>query len=267
MPSTIKNYVNTLATLHKLRGFDEHFSSNYMLKFAIRGAENLSIYKDNKSRGGRLAMSLPLLKILGNEIARSNWSKINKQVLWSACTVAFFGSCRLGELLSENENSYDPFTTLLWGDVIFHQDSMVIHVKSPKSRVPQGEFIDLFRSHIENCCPFKSLSFLYSITSTSDQPTLPVFMFDSGKLLTKQKFNATIRGLLAAKFGKKSNLLSGHSFRQGIPSLLAKYPELVKDSHVMGWGRWCSDAYLSYTKLKTDQKRCIYEKIITLLNK
>ena len=267
MPTTIKSYVYTLATIHKMRGLEEKFSSNYMVKLAIRGAENLSIYKGSGSSRGRLAMSLPLLKILGNEIARSNWSKFNKQVFWSTCMVAFFGSCRLGELLSENENSFDPFTSLLWENITFRKGSLTIHIRSPKSRASQGEFIDLFESHIVNCCPVKSLSLLKSLLFRNYNAKLPVFMFDSGKLLTKQKFNSTIRGLLAARFGPKSNQISCHSFRQGIPSLLAKYPELVNDSHIMGWGRWCSDAYLSYTKLKIDQKKCIFSKILMLLNK
>jgi hypothetical protein len=34
---------------------------------------------------------------------------------------------------------------------------------------------------------------------------------------------------------------------------------------VKGWGRWSSDAYQRYTRLKVDQKRSIFEKIITAL--
>ncbi len=204
-------------------------------------------------------MNLPLLKILGHEIAKSNWSKLNKQVFWSACTIAFFGSCRMGELLPLTETKIDPFVTLLWKDIKVKSDSCIIHLKSPKSRQPGGEFIDLFTFSDTSCCPVAAIKFLQSLISIQRNFDWPVFTFDSGIFLTKAKFNQTIKLLLANSF-QHDSFISSHSFRQGIPSALAKFPDMVKDNHIMGWGRWCSDAYLSYTKLKSDQKNVFLTK-------
>jgi hypothetical protein len=68
----------------------------------LKGAENLSMYNDIAGRS-RLAMSLPLLKKLGHEIASSTWTTNSKLVAWTACCVTFFGSFRMGKLLASKE--------------------------------------------------------------------------------------------------------------------------------------------------------------------
>ncbi len=264
--SSIKAYVSAIATVHRLMGLEEKFSGNYLVKLALRGAENMELYKA-RPRFQRRAMSVPLLKIIGNEIAVAAWSKVNKQVFWVACTVAFFGSCRMGELLCSNEKSFDPFTTLFWRDLTIRKDSITIHIKAPKSRNPAGEFIDLFCFSDVSCCPVKSMSLLQVLSAHSKLNSNPVFMFDTGKLLTKQNFNVTVRKLLSKRLDLSADLISGHSFRQAIPTILAKHPDLVRDNHIMGWGRWCSSAYLCYTTLQLNQKKCIFGKIADVINK
>ena len=64
-------------------------------------------------------MSLPLLKLIGHEIAKASWDPNSKQVIWTACVVAFCGSFRLGEILAKNEWSFNTTETLLWSDVKF----------------------------------------------------------------------------------------------------------------------------------------------------
>ena len=55
-------------------------------------------------------MTLELLKILGHEIAKTDWPENSKQVLWCACTTAFFGSFRLGEILPKSEYNAIQYT-------------------------------------------------------------------------------------------------------------------------------------------------------------
>ncbi len=113
----------------------------------------------------------------------------------------------------------------------------------------------------------KSLSLLQVLSAYSKPDSNPVFMFDTGKLLTKQNFNLTVKKLLSKRLNLSADLISGHSFRQAIPTILAKHPEMVRDNHIMGWGRWCSSAYLCYTTLQLDQKRYIFGKIADVINK
>ena len=264
-PSTVEAYIDSLSLLHKMKNLDDGAMNNFVSKLMIRGAENLLLY-ETKYKRQRNVMSLPLLKILGNEIANTNWKTDSKQIFWASSLLAFFGSCRMGEILSQNEKTFDPAATLLWKDLKYNGESWLVHIKSPKSRIQGGEFIDIFPFTGQNCCPVAALLAWQKISPHAAYPERPVFMFANGNLLTKKKFNEIIRELLHRRMGNASNFISGHSFRAGIPASLAKFPELASDLHIMGWGRWCSKAYLCYTRLKFDQKRKMFEKIVCVLN-
>jgi len=263
--STVESYISSIATLHKLKGMDYSACDNFICKLILRGAENMTLYGKNGCKE-RNVMSLPLLKILGNEISITNWSMDSKQLIWTASVIAFFGSCRMGELLAVAGKNFDPATTLLWKDLKFNGKSWLIHIKSPKSRIQGGEYIDIFPFEQHNCCPVKALLAWQKLSPHAKYPDRPVFMFENATCLTKQTFNITIKNLLCHKMGDSCKNITGHSFRAGIPSMLAKFPELASDSHIMGWGRWCSKAYLCYTRLKIDQKFKMFRKIVHVLN-
>jgi len=191
-------------------------------------------------------MTLPLLKIVGHQIAKLNWSACSKLILWGACTLAFFGSLRLGEILAPTENCYNPLETLLWSDLKFRSDgSILLHVKIDKSKNKNGSYVDIFSFDVKGCCPVKTLTSLQKLCENSNDP---VFVFKNGKLLTP-----------------KIMQISGHSFRAGIPSALASDPKAAKDSDIKAWGRWSSDSYLLYTRLKLNQKKILFEKIVAVL--
>jgi hypothetical protein len=83
--------------------------------------KNLDFYSAI-AKGARKALSFPLLKILSHETALTNWTDIKKQVVWTAMSVAFFGSFRLGEILSENPTKFNSAETLMWSDVKFSEE-------------------------------------------------------------------------------------------------------------------------------------------------
>ena len=264
--STVESYLGSLSTLHKLNGLDASGFNNFICKTILRGAENLEVYEKSTSKP-RYVMTLETLKILGHQIALLEWSEISKQIIWTTCCIAFFGSCRIGELLSHSEKHFDPFTTLLWKDMRKNGEGWLIHIKSPKSRTVGGEYIDIFSFPGHNCCPVKALNKLEKLYALNCNKGDPVFKFENGILLTKPLFNKIVRSLLSEKLGKKGTDFSGHSFRAGIPAALAKHPKLVSDNHIMGWGRWgAPPSYLAYTRLRLDQKKDIFEKIRNVLN-
>ena len=265
--TTVSAYLKSLASLHKLQGLCADSCNNYIAKTILRGAENLSLYSCS-TKLHRNVMTLELLKILGHEISVSNWSTDSKQVIWSACVLAFFGSFRMGELLSTTEKSFDQCTSLTWSDITFYEDNAVlIHVKSPKSRNQGGDYVDIFTFTGHNCCPVKTLLCLKEMSKYSKDVSSPVFRFESGKLLTKALFNTTVRSLLARQIGIFNKNISGHSFRAGIPSALAKYPSIANSSDIMGWGRWSSPAYKKYTRLPVNKKKQTFSLICSVLNK
>jgi hypothetical protein len=124
----------------------------------LNGAENLTFYSDKK-QNQKNVMTLPLLRVLGHKLIKSNWSDHSKLVIWGSCTTAFFGSFRLGELLSKSDSKFNPYETLLWKDIQFLEDgSAKIHNKKvPKTRTLGGETISLFPFLKYNCCPIAAL--------------------------------------------------------------------------------------------------------------
>ena len=94
----------------------------------------------------------------------------------------------------------------------------------------------------------------------------PVFKFANGRLLTPRALNTTVQNLLSQKIGPTAKLISGHSFRAALPSAMANNPLAANDQHIKQWGRWSSDSYLLYTRLKLKQKKMLFEKIVNVLN-
>ena len=72
--STVETYISSLKTIHSLNNLDSSAFENFALKSIVRGKENMEIYA-NQIKGTRKVMSLPLLKILGNEIAKLDWNE------------------------------------------------------------------------------------------------------------------------------------------------------------------------------------------------
>ncbi len=233
----------------------------------LKGAENLAYCNITKNHGKNV-MTLPLLKILGHEISITSWSTYNKQLIWTVACIAFFGSFRLGELLCGNDSSFDIHSDLVWGDVKMLDNSLLVHVKSPKSKCRGGEFVDIFAFNGHNSCPLKAFKQFVTLSELKNfkEKNRPVFVLENGRPLTKHNFNKTVNDLLVYSSSKLGAKITGHSFRAGIPAMLAKHPEISTDRHILGWGRWGYNAYLSYARLKFDQKKRIYEKIVTVLN-
>ena len=113
-----------------------------------------------------------------------------------------------------SDSNFDPLSCLLWKDVKFKKDSIIIHVKIPKSRNPEGDFIDLFRFDENSCCPVRALIGLKNHSALSSFPDKPVFSFDSGKLRTPSKFNNLIRSLLGPHLGNIADLVFRNQSRK-----------------------------------------------------
>ena len=261
--STIKSYVSNLCTIHKLKNMKVDAFYSFSVKTAIKGTENLNFSIGKKPT--RKAMTLPLLKILGHEIAKKNWSENTKIVVWATMTIAFFGSFRIGELLSKSENAFNNTDNLLWSDVkILVDGSIRMKNKVPKNRNPSGDFIDIF-PFPGPCCPVSALLLLRNNLPIIQKT--PVFKFANGKLLTQKNLNSIIVECLSPHFGIRAKNFSGHSFRAGLPSALASCHSLATEDAIKKWGRWKSDSYLKYTKLNHAAKKEIFSIFCQALKK
>ncbi len=210
----------------------------------LKGAKNIASYKATTKKP-KLIMTLSCLKILGDEIASTDWTTICKAVCWTACTLAFFGSFRISEILCPADKVYSA-DTLVWSDVIFHDtQSVTITIRHPKSNKAGGERVDVFKFAGHNCCPVKALLTLQKLRRA--MPHEPVFAFSETEYLSKKQFNNMVSSLLCKHI--PDCWILGHSFRAGIPSALSTVPDLVTPEEIQAWGRWASDSYKTYTKL------------------
>jgi hypothetical protein len=263
--ATVKAYISSLALFQKFRNMDSSNCYSFNTKMVLQGAKNLEFYKEI-AKPSRKAVTYPLLKVLCHQIASANWSKHNKQVFWTALTVAFFGSMRFGELLAPHQNQFNCKETLVWEDISFQNDSVIINIKVPKTRISKGEFVDLFEIPDQRFCPVRALRALKQMSKNSCDK-IPVFMFDNGVFLTNEKLNTTLHSLLTPLIGEAAYQYSGHSFRAALPSALASCPDIAADSQIKQWGRWSSDCFKLYTRLKYKQKHYIFQKMLTALER
>ncbi len=121
---TVEAYLHCIKIIHRLKNSDGSASSSKIIKLLLREAEFLEFYKPPKSLERRV-MTLPLLRLIGHEVAKCDWSKHSKMVVWASPCVGFFGSFRFGEILSKHEDKFNPHETLLGRDIIFLNDDSV----------------------------------------------------------------------------------------------------------------------------------------------
>jgi hypothetical protein len=147
-------------------------------------------------------------------------------------------------------------------------NSLLLHLKQPKSGIPGGEKVDLFEFPGFNCCPVKALKNLRGkqIQTGNTDDSLPVFRFASGKNLTSSLLNKTLSSLLSELCVPGRDSITCHSFRAGIPSILSMFTDLVTSDMIKGWGRWSTDCYQLYTRLSLLEKGKIFDKIKLALN-
>ena len=92
----------------------------------------------------------------------------------------------------------------------------------------------------------------------------PVFAFRTGKNLTKSKLNEILASLIG-DFCDSNHLITRHSFRAAIPSLLASHPDQYSIAVLKEWGNWESDCFKLYTKSEREKRRVIFSKIVTCM--
>ena len=266
-PSTVKSYLYSIKLAHCLSG-KEHvdFAKDTVIQMALKGADNLYELEMQNNKI-RLAMDISTLKILGHRIAKSDWTKLSKQVVWTACLVSFFTSCRMGELLADTEKSFDPTTTLAWKHVSSTDScGKTIFLPYTKTTGLKGKTAEIFFFKDETCCPVLAMDRLESLSKLENiyNPDLPVFGFKS-KFLTVNKLNIILKNFLSDFNTDGMSGFSCHSFRSAIPNLLSSHPTDSSIEDIKQWGGWDSTSYKKYTKNDRDRRKELFGKVVSLM--
>ena len=255
--STVKSYILALSKIQKMKGFGPIKYAKSLAENLNRGIRNMNKKKPRKYN----TISFKKLKILRGKIYKSEHCILNKNCLWAVCCTAFFGSFRLGELLTKKNKIFDKTSDLTWKDISIGKKHCTYHLKNPKIFNPKGEKVSLFPFPKEKYCPLKAVSdFKNSLKNDNIfEKNLPVFRLSNGSNLTKNKLNSILHLIFP------NEKISCKSFRSGIPSILADFPDLMNDKHVMGWGRWKSSSFLRYQIFDLKQKKWAFKKMSNIL--
>jgi hypothetical protein len=174
----------------------------------------------------------------------------------------------MGELLSPEEHTFDPTTTLLWSQVLFRKDSSILlHIRIPKIPSKEGDFLDLFPFTDKTCCPVMALKRLFLMQNEMGIlcKNMPVYRFPSGKNLTLKKLNMVLRELLGDIYKEGTDSITCHSLRSAIPTALHKTEQSTALTDAKDWGRWKSEAHKSYTKHHKRHRQNIFNRVTDAL--
>jgi hypothetical protein len=253
-PDTVKAYISAYSCLQKLHGFQGiSVAHSPFIKRLLKGAKNIKFSQHPKRK--RDPVTFDDLLYIKQKIQASHWPEFNKLAVWCVAVCAFFGSFRIGELLSKKKNTFDATSTLLTKDCTYDEytQSIKIFLKSPKSGNPQGEYTYLFPFPEVTYCPISTV-LRYTQCQRENgmlKDDLPFFRFQSGRAITGKKFNAILKRIFPPSSGR---YIIGHSFRPGLISAAANLPSIVNDPHIQGWGRWNTKTFLRYQHFDIEQK-------------
>jgi len=165
--------------------------------------------------------------------------------------IFLYGFFRVGELMSSSTSSYDPETQLTFRDIAIDNVKsptlLQVHLKASKTD-PFREGVDVYVGKSGNdICPISAMSVYLSSRGGQDGP---LFLFEDGTFLTKDRFVSAVREALKL-IGIDPSKYSGHSFRRGAATTAQSRG--ISDVTIKMLGRWKSSAYTRYIQTPRSQ--------------
>ncbi len=247
---TVKIYLGALESLAELKNQLGKGGGKVLEKGLLRGYENLSSHDFSEKKSTTTPVDLKILDNINRGIKKMGWAKGSEISVWTACVVAFWGAFRLAEILPKRENTFDRLSDLLWQDVeSFSSEKVVLRIKSAKVPGSPGNRVRLYAVGDKRFCPVIALRSLETLQKNMQiwKKELPIFRRHSGRNLTKPVFLKAVNTILSLE-QNNSIVLSGKSFRSGIPSCLENFPKHFQENHVKSLGRWKGQAYQKYMR-------------------
>ena len=186
---------------------------------------------------------------------------------------AFWLASRLGELISTNVSSMDSIRILTWEKIkIVSKDQLSIMILLPKVtevESPSGSVLDLFSYEDKRYCPVNYMSKLHELCWVKGKGFNynNVFQWDSGKLVTISAVNNYLREWLQPRFSDLQSKFSAHSFRAGLPSMMATCPDEFSEEDCQLAGRWRSNTVRRYTRQHGVAQAKVIKKFQSFLKK
>ena len=268
--STIDTYLGSLRLKYLQEGLDPSPIRSELIKQIIRGRKNETLSVNTAGECSfRLPVTPTVLKLLKMYIKKQSFDKPKKLMLWAICTICFFGSFRISEILCRNKTSFDPLNSLLSCDVKLVKTKLndervsvlQIQLKQEKTRSnPTPTTIDVFETN-SSLCPVSAF-LKWKKTSQLSVGELPAFRTEDGRQFSTADFNSFLKEFNEVQFPEAPGRISSHSFRAGLPSILGSLGYADKD--IQSLGRWTSSAFSAYVKLPRARRLKLAREISSL---
>ena len=217
----------------------------------------------------RRALTFSVLRLFGHRLTELDMPWLDKQVHWVAALWAFWGAARMSALLVDKLGpdsiravSFDKITYL-------KPDHFTARLPLPKNTKESVEFLDLRSFSDHRYCPIHQLNLLMERREQMCGGRLKeedyIFLKSNGKILTMDEMNATLKAALLPLFPEDVGFWSCHSFRAGLSTTMANYPDLFSKEEIQAVGRWNSDAYKAYCRNYGITQQQAYDKMMTVL--
>ena len=172
-------------------------------------------------------------------------------MLWSACTLGFFGFLCCGEFTCLSRQAYDQFCHLSLEDVAIDSPTnpniMRVTLKQSKTDpFRQGVYIFLGTTKTSLCSVMAMLAYLALCGRSAGL----MFMRSNGSPLTRSHLVDFIKSALS-QCGIDPAKYNGHSFRIGAATMAAACG--IADVIIKMLGRWQSSAYSLYIRTQRVQ--------------
>lgn len=244
---TIKSYLAAIRHTQIALGLGSpHMEDMAQLEYVVRGVKRLT--------NGPTRMRLPItFDLLGRlrQVWYTGLGEYDATMLWAAAATCFFGFLRAGEIVVPSDSAFDPSSHLAVDDVSVDNHTspsyLAIRIKASKTDpFRRGVTIYLGRTSYRICPVAAVLSYL---VKRGPSPG-PLFTFDDGRYLTRDRFIRAVREALTAA-GVDASKYAGHSFRIGAATTAASNG--IQDSLIKTMGRWESAAYTLYIRTPRDR--------------
>jgi len=264
---TITNYLAGIRQVHIMAGHEDVKLRTELVNLVLTGIRNKQLVgARQEGKKGRLPVTISVMKLIKAALRKAEYEVQKKLLIWAVCCIAFNGGFRIHELLSREEECFDPKFTLLGEDIKIAKDMeedkevLLISIKWPKEdKKGSGVELEVFETGTE-ICPVRAWKKWKKSSNISgkEQDRLPAFRLESGKSLTGRSFNKELKLLLEKHIDYSQGTISSHSFRSGITTTLGQAGHT--DNQLKTVGRWSSRAFEHYVKLpRTSRKQMARE--------
>ena len=246
VPSTVRNYLSGVKTLHILHGFPYPHSEDFLLKLELRGISCLDPHVP-------LRATPVTPKVLLAFRRHMDFTSSLHLSVWACSLFLFFTMARLGSILP-SASSTPIHTILAYNRVNFSKEGLIITLLHTKT-IQFGRrrlHIPLIRTNSVMCpvSAYEKVSSFHGVGS--DGPAFVYFHNKKSKCLTGSIFTDTFRAVLRSAGFPDASSFTGHSFRRG--GATWAFQVGIPGELIQVCGDWASDAYKQYLEFSMDDK-------------